>query len=350
MKKKTLVVSMLVIASLSVLAQEKKLGDEGEPLKNRRGREIMPVKGDLALGFNTVPVIDFLINTVGAIGTNGGASNVAGNAVQYTSNTNNQIFGKYFLDVKTAIRVRVGINTRSGSITNPVQDAKAMGAALQSGTVNDIQAASQMTVNDKVNFHRSNVLLAVGYEKRRGYGRLIGFYGAELGIGRSNANQNVVYGNAFSDQYSVDYTSDFSTSPATVSTLNPATPVPVSRNLSTTFGGIWRFGLRGFIGVEYFIFPKISVGAEFGWGFAYTHQKGTLVTNEVYYNGQNGPAVVKETKMISSTSNNTGFSVDNNNNIGNNTNASPSYPLNYSTNGSTALSGGTGAITLLFHF
>ncbi len=28
-------------------------------------------------------------------------------------------------------------------------------------------------------------------------------------------------------------------------------------------------GVRGFIGAEYFIFPKISMGAEYGWGIGY---------------------------------------------------------------------------------
>ena len=32
-----------------------------------------------------------------------------------------------------------------------------------------------------------------------------------------------------------------------------------------TFG----IGVRGFIGAEYFIFPKIAIGAEYGWGIGY---------------------------------------------------------------------------------
>ncbi len=344
MKKNVLIASALMITSVLSFAQEKKLGDD-EVLKNKKGREIMPVKGDIALGFNTVPVVDYLLNTFNYIGSGITNPNSLGSTVAYTSNLNNQIFGKYFLDVNTAIRVRLGFNTRTGSITNPVQDAVAMGAALQSGTADDIEAASHMRVDDKVKFHRSNVLVAIGYEKRRGYGRLIGFYGAELGIGRSNANQSVKYGNQFSDLYSSDYTSNFNT--PSVLTLNPATAVPVSRNLETTYGGAWRFGLRGFVGIEYFIFPKISIGAEFGWGFNYTRQKGSVETNEVYFNGQSGPQIYKEVKNVSISSSNTGFSVDNNN-------AGPTYslnnPLSTTTNGNTALSGGTGAITLLFHF
>ncbi|MDP2385771.1 MAG: hypothetical protein Q8M29_05335 [Bacteroidota bacterium] len=345
MKKKVVAASFLLMTSMLSYAQETKLGD-GEALKNKKGREIMPVKGDVALGFNTVPVIDFLLNAASLGGFTGNATNVAGNAVQYTSNTNNQIYGKYFLDVNSAIRVRLGVNSRTGSITNPVQDAKAMHDALVGGTPDDIETASHMTVDDKVKFHRSNVLLAAGYEKRRGYGRLIGFYGAELGIGRSNANQTVTYGNEFSDLYLSDYTSNFN-APATVSTLNPATPTTVSRNLKTTYGGTWRFGLRAFVGVEYFVFPKISVGAEYGWGFVHTRQKGSVETNQLYFNGQSGPVVAEETKETGGASINSGFSVDNNN-------GGPTYslnnPLSNSTNGNTALSGGTGAITLLFHF
>ncbi len=31
---------------------------------------------------------------------------------------------------------------------------------------------------------------------------------------------------------------------------------------------VFGLGLRGFIGAEYFIFPKIAIGGEFGWGLA----------------------------------------------------------------------------------
>src|ERR1700739_2167354 len=173
--KRTFIASALLITSVLSFAQEKKLGDEGEVLQNKKGREIMPAKGDLALGFNTVPVIDYLMNSFNFVGSGTTNPNSLGNTVAYTSNVNNQIFGKYFLDAKTAIRVRLGVNTRSGSVTNPVQDAVAMNAALQSGTQDDITAASKMKVDDKINFHTTNILFAAGYEKRRGYGRLIGF-------------------------------------------------------------------------------------------------------------------------------------------------------------------------------
>jgi hypothetical protein len=39
-----------------------------------------------------------------------------------------------------------------------------------------------------------------------------------------------------------------------------------SRVLSQKDGMSVTFGVRGFVGVEYFVAPKISIGAEFGWG------------------------------------------------------------------------------------
>lgn len=342
--KKIALIAMVVMTSVLSYAQEPTpTPDTEKVLTSKRGHEILPRKGDIALGFNTVPMIDFLLNSLNHVSLFGGAggtsSGTASSAVQYTSNSNNQIVGKYFLDPKTAVRVRFGYNTLSGSITNPVQDAIAMDAASQ-GTPQDIAAASLIKVDDKLNFHKSNVVVAIGYEKRRGYHRLIGFYGGEFGVGRTNANQQVSYGNIFTDVYESDYTTNFNT--LATATLDPSTTSRVSRNLDTKYGGTWRFGARGFIGVEYFVFPKISVGAEFGWGFSVTRQKNRREENETYFNGQSGPEVVIEEKEVNSSNNTTGFAVDSNN--------GQTYSLNNTLNGNTSLSGGSGAIILLFHF
>jgi hypothetical protein len=59
---------------------------EDEVLKNKRGHEILPVAGDIALGFNMIPVIDLLF------GWSNQATAYAGsaNTINYTSNMNNQ--------------------------------------------------------------------------------------------------------------------------------------------------------------------------------------------------------------------------------------------------------------------
>ncbi|MGP8215891.1 MAG: hypothetical protein ACLQQ4_10035 [Bacteroidia bacterium] len=318
------------------LFQGKNTSDTGngrnEIFKNKKGHEILPRKGDIALGFNAVPVIDFFLNSLNYIGSGKTNSTGSGTVVQYSSTPStvtNQITGKYFLDSKTAIRVVLGYNTMSGSITNPVQNASAMASALQSGTRDDSIAAAAMKLNDVYSFYTSKVLLSIGYEKRRGYGRLQGFYGVDVMVGCTKNNSDITYGNAFSDQYPTDYTSNFNPSAPVVSTQNPGSSV-VSRPLDTLRTSVWAVGIRGFIGVEYFIFPKISIGAEFGWGYSITSQVGvTQVTSETYYNGQNGPADVIQTQDIKTAVTTRGFAVDDN---------------------SPALSGASGAITLLFHF
>jgi hypothetical protein len=339
--KKTVLFTALLASSVLLNAQEKK---EEEILKNKKGHEILPAKGDIALGVNVVPVFDLLLNTLNHVSLQGGSAgtstNTAANTIQYTSNANNQIVGKYFLDPKTAIRVRFGFNTLSGTITNKVQDAGAMYTALQSGSPDDVSAASLIKVDDKLKFNKSNVMVSVGYEKRRGYRRLVGVYGVEIGVGRTNASQSATYGNAFSDQYQTFYTDNFNA--LSTATLSPSTPTRVSRNLETKYGNAWRFGARAFVGIEYFVFSKISIGAEFGWGYSVTTQKGGTTKDEVFFNGQNGPTVVTESKPLSGSSNTKGFAIDNNN--------GSTFSMNNTLNGNTLLNGGSAAIMLIFHF
>lgn len=302
--------------------------------KNKKGYEILPKKGDIGLGFNTIPILDMFLGTLNRATPFAGANNI----VQYTQSSNNQIVGKYFLAPKTALRIRFGFNTLSGSMVAQVQDAKAAYDA-SFGTPDDMAKASLMRVEDKATFQKSNLLLSAGMEFRRGYRRLQGFYGAEIGFGQTSARQFVNYGNAFSDQYGIQFTNFQSGS--TVS-FNPTTAARISRDVDTRFRGGIRIGARAFIGVEYFIFSKISIAAEYGWGYSLTTRKAATTVRQVYNNGQNGPEVFNETVDSDSREITKGFSVDNNN--------GSVFSMSNTLNGSTTLNGGTGALTLLFHF
>lgn len=348
MKKKALIVSTLLLSMLSY-AQEQKTGGNhitpcpsDEPLLNRKGHEILPKKGDIALGFNAIPMLDLVFNSLRYVSIMGNSAPVANNVAaptnQFVQASNNQIVGKYFLDAKTAIRARVGINTLSGSMTNRVQDAEVMYQASL-GTNEDVQAASLIRVEDKLKYNKSNITISAGYEMRRGYRRLQGFYGAEVGFGITHAKQNVTYGNAFSDVYNVEYTTNFNT--FAVGVQSPTSGRTV-RNLDTKERGGFRFGLRGFIGVEYFVFSKISVAAEYGWGWSIATRRGFKSTQEVFVNGQNGPSVFIEEVNQDNSEKTKGFSVDNN--------SGTIFSMNNTLGGNTALSGGAGAITVLFHF
>src|SRR5688572_26676784 len=105
--------SIFVLACLLCFGSKgQDMGNDTVP-KNKRGNEILPKKGDIALGFNTIPILSFFYESFTAAPGTG-----PGEVVQYTGGSNNQITAKYFLAAKTAIRLRFGINTLGGSITN----------------------------------------------------------------------------------------------------------------------------------------------------------------------------------------------------------------------------------------
>jgi hypothetical protein len=329
MKTKAMLLACLVTAT----CYGQDMGDDQVP-RNKKGNEILPKQGDFGLGFNTIPLLNFFMEAVTAAPGSGGSD-----VVGYASNINNQITGKYFLKPKTAIRARFGVNSLSGATVNRVQNSRALYEA-GFGTNDDVERAKNMRVEDRMTFDKTNIMLSVGIEQRRGYRRLQGFYGGEIGFGNTSASESVSYGNAYSDQYDVHYTSDFVS--MTTTSVNPVGAGKTSRPTSTRYRGGIRFGVRGFVGIEYFIFAKISIAAEYGWGYSWASQRPARSEQEVYINGQSGPTVYKETVNNDSRQVLSGFSVDNN--------SGSAFSLGNTSTGNTAMSGGAGALTLLFHF
>lgn len=329
-------------------AKEEKVKQEipnksSNEIRSKRGHIILPQAGDLAIGFNTIPVIDFLLNSLGQVSIMGNAAppanGAASDALTYTNETNNIIVGKYFIADDAALRFKFGYNRNNSHQTVAVQDAEAMASAVL-GTQDDIDAASLIRVDDKLNSQRSNITLSVGYEKRRGYGRLQGFYGAEAGINWTKADAQVEYGNAFSDLHEVDYTNFNTNGTNATATLNPNSTNDAERVTSAEFDGGFGFGARAFIGVEYFFAPKISIAAEYGWGYVYTNTTKSTTTREVYHNGQAGPTILTEVENNGDSSSSHAWNVDNDGN-------SDAFD---NTLDNTGLNGGSASITLLFHF
>jgi hypothetical protein len=53
------------------------------------------------------------------------------------------------------------------------------------------------------------------------------------------------------------------------------------------------FGVRGFIGAEYFVLPKMSIGGEFGWGLGLSTTGKSKTTYEAV--GNNGASATDAT-------------------------------------------------------
>lgn len=327
MNKQTLFAAMILS---SVIANAQDVVADPTVVKNKKGQDVLPKAGDIALGFNAVPVIDFLAASA-RLGSNQNSPSSA-NASSFTQNAGNQIVGKYFLDDKTAVRVRFGFNTLSSTQTNLVQDSKARYNASLTGLPEEVQAAALLTLEDKRFARTNNLAFAVGYEKRRGYRRLVGFYGAEIGISRVAQKENYYYANGFSQ----DYSAQFTNATAGFNTVTNASLINnTTRILETETPTQWGIGARGFVGIEYFVFAKISIAAEYGFGYSYSRNKATKTKQETFSNTSTGPVVIEEEFDTRSPNTLRGFGVDNGIN---------------STLNRAGISGSTASISLLFHF
>lgn len=231
MKKRILVLAAIFGASASFA--------QVTSLKNKKGFEILPEAGDYAIQFDATPMLNFAVEAVKMGATNG---NQAAGTAAYVTGFNNTIVGKYFKDASTAYRVKVGINTNSTKTTVTIPSL----------------ADPAVTAEQYTTSKFTQISLGGGLEKRRGHNRLQGFYGGEAMITIGSTNPLV------STEYSQDLNVMFNDYGISTETINK--------------GSAFGFGLRGFAGVEYFVLPKISLGAEFGWGLSFSTGKTETTT------------------------------------------------------------------------
>lgn len=251
MKKMTLTVLAMFILAFSANAQ----------LKNKKGETILPETGDWAIGIDAAPVLDYFGNMF---------NNDANNNINFNfTNGNQQIFGKYFISENQAYRVGLRIGFINTTLKNTVGD--------------DADLTGTKFVEDKYSRSNLNILLSAGKEWRRGHGRLQGYYGADAYLMMGNESRSYTYGNAFSST---------NTAPTFTNDWTNFTTSTGARNLKEKDGFLFGFGVRGFIGAEYFVMPKLSIGGEFGWGLGLMTQGKEKATVEYW-----GGSVAKETEM-----------------------------------------------------
>jgi len=211
MKKINLLLVAAFITS-SIYAQEQ------QGLTSKKGEPFLPEAGDWAISINASPFLSYFGNFIG-----GNGLNAAPNFNYLT--TNQSIIGKYFIDSQSAYRVGVRVGLSSDGQTTKVP-----------GT-----GSATTQVDNKRTISGSDIGLTAGKEWRKGKTRLQGFYGAEAEIDLSSNSTSYTYGNPLSASNTT------------------------SRTTESKSGSTFGIGVRGFIGAEYFIFPKMAIGGEFGW-------------------------------------------------------------------------------------
>ena len=124
-------------------------------------------------------------------------------------------------------------------------------------------------VDDKVTVTSTDIMFLYGIEKRKGKGRVQGFYGAEGGFGLSS---NVVKN---------DFVNSLSFENQTPSTTIPGQDGIFPRTTESKLGTGFNFELNGLVGAEYFFLDKVSIGLEWAWGLGIsTIGEGELKTEE----------------------------------------------------------------------
>lgn len=201
--------SLLILAMLIGAAASAQ-----DMMMSKKGTPILPESGDWGIGIGANSTLEYFGNLMN--GNNSAPS------FDWPS-SENVIQGKMFKDANTAYRVglRIGYNSNKTTEADP-----------QDGELSETKDNAM------------DIFLSGGIQKYRGKGRLRGFYGGEAGLGLGSAKTTYSYeGDA-----------------------------PAGETLEDKQGGTFSFGVRGFIGAEYFFAPKMSVSGEFGWGIGLSSQ------------------------------------------------------------------------------
>lgn len=275
--KKSVLAFALAFGLTSAFAQD---------LTSKKGEPILPESGDWSIGIDANPFLNYFGNML-----NGNTSNSA--PTWNFLNSNLTLVGKMFTSETTAYRgiLRIGMN--STKETAMIGDA----AVTTPPTFPSVPAMVEDVHKNSSRF----IGLGGGMEWRRGKTRLQGFYGGDLMFWMSGSKDTYEYGNTLSTTVAVNpgTTTNFGSNLTTDTYGNNA------RVLESKAGSTIGLGVRGFIGCEYFILPKISLGAEFGWGIAFSSTGAGSTTHESV--GGTGPAPGEQTLETGKSSS---FSLD----------------------------------------
>ncbi len=246
--RKLLLASLLLTLSASVFAQP--VSKKGEPY--------LPQAGDWAIGVDASPFLRYMGNLFTE------AENEAPSAG--FTNDNFAVTVKKFKTDDFAYRAsfRLGILADSYRSFSPEFSNE----------------PTNTTVEDTYSRTFTNAYLSLGIEKRKGTTRIQGFYGAEAMIGFGTEKHAFDYGNNITPQNTnptrTEFEVLFQNDPRELTTLTEVGGFITEYNRGAAFS----IGARAFLGAEIFIFPKWSIGFEYGFGVGFTYEGNATVISE----------------------------------------------------------------------
>lgn len=249
---------IIITASLCVGMLSAALAQNAEPTVNKRGIPLLPQQGDIALGINANPFLKYL---GGFMGGNSNADDVA-----HLQGFNQTIYAKYFLTDRSAVRAKIDFTSTQNKQKVTVANDYIM-------AIDPTNAAA--TVFDTEVTNRNSAFIELGYELRRGKGRVQGFYGADVMLELGKEKIRYDYGNPITE----------SNQTPTIGMGNVDPGDPGYRKLTANDGLYFGAGVGGFVGVEYFFAPQISLGGELGLTLSYYNKGQNTYKSEEFLNG-----------------------------------------------------------------
>lgn len=247
MKKYILLCLACMMMGPSIMAQD----EQQEVFTNKKGVAVLPVKGDYAIGLKVDPFLTYVGNMF---------NKSENNVFNLNENT---LFGKYFIADDQAVRGYLTIGQQVAINRQYVSDDAAGNNPL-----------SLEQVVDREKQVSSFYEIGIGYEFRRGHRRIQGFYGGSVHYSYSASRFVYDYGNEMNEFNTTPTSTDFGNN---LMETGRVTKRIASRNNMV--------GVAAFAGVEYFIAPKLCIGAQIMLQGSYD-MGGKLQNTMEYWNGE----------------------------------------------------------------
>lgn len=260
---------------------------------------VLPKAGDIGLGIDLVPVLDYAGNLFN--GTAGNSLNSFGSEPVLITGPfapNLAIRGKYMYTDNMALRLSFATLGRTLNQKLYIRDDAAF---FQ-------DPLSEAKLIDVYKQNRTGMEIALGSEWRRGYNRIQGYAGADLIFGFERTTDTYEYANLITE---------INQTPSRTAGLFNIPPTPIAVPYWTQTYVTARYhdgnnlfvGLGAVVGVEYFISSHLSLGGEVSLYAlqmfsrqSYQEQEGfSTLTNQVE----------KRTELLSPGSNGFAFGTDN---------------------------------------
>ncbi|MCH2215569.1 MAG: hypothetical protein MK086_10390 [Flavobacteriales bacterium] len=248
MMKKIIFVLFLSVITTSAFAQ---------PV-SKKGEAYLPREGDWAVGIDAAPFLRYL----------GNFFSEAENPAPFADYTNDRLVITAKKFVKDDMAYRAGLRLNVFSDKN------------RSFSPEFSVDPTNTTVEDSYGRTFTNFTFSVGVEKRKGNTRVQGFYGAEAFLGIGTESHKFEYGNEITQENTnpdrTQFDLLFQDDPREITNISETGAFMKEFNKGVEFSA----GARAFLGAEFFILPKMSLGFEYGFALAFAYTGNSEIVEE----------------------------------------------------------------------